>query len=53
MENAFKHKHPKNNPDIVYGIRAVEEAINSGRGINKVLVQKGLKGDLFKDFWSL
>ena len=53
MENAFKHKHPKNNPDIVYGIRAVKEAINSGRGINKVLVQKGLKGDLFKDFWSL
>ncbi|MAP01325.1 MAG: 23S rRNA (guanosine(2251)-2'-O)-methyltransferase RlmB [Flavobacteriales bacterium] len=53
MERKIKHKFLKNNPDVVYGIRAVEEAIKSGRGINKVLVQKGLKGELFKDFWSL
>jgi len=31
----------------IYGIRAVIEAINSGETIDKVFVQKGLKGELF------
>lgn len=33
----------------IYGIRAVIEAINSGEAIDKVFVQKGLKGDLFHE----
>ena len=31
----------------IFGIRAVIEAINSGKSVDKVFVQKGLKGDLF------
>jgi len=31
----------------IFGIRAVIEAINSGETIDKVFVQKGLKGELF------
>ncbi|MBT8305730.1 MAG: 23S rRNA (guanosine(2251)-2'-O)-methyltransferase RlmB [Maribacter sp.] len=37
----------------IYGIRAVIEAINSGEAIDKVFVQKGLKGDLFHELESL
>ena len=35
--------------DQIYGIRAVLEAIGSGRAINKIFLQKGLKGELFKE----
>ncbi len=35
--------------DQIYGIRAVLEAIASGRAINKIFLQKGLKGELFKE----
>jgi 23S rRNA (guanosine2251-2'-O)-methyltransferase len=31
----------------IYGIRAVMEAINSGKSIDKIFIQKGLKGELF------
>lgn len=31
----------------IFGIRAIIEAINSGENIDKVFLQKGLKGDLF------
>ena len=33
--------------DIIYGIRAVLEAISEGKTLNKVLVQQGAKGELF------
>ncbi|WP_242085749.1 23S rRNA (guanosine(2251)-2'-O)-methyltransferase RlmB [Aestuariivivens sediminis] len=33
----------------IFGIRAVIEAINAGETIDKVFLQKGLKGDLFQD----
>ena len=33
----------------IYGIRAVIEAINSGEAIDKVFMQKGLKGELFRE----
>ncbi|NVN17773.1 23S rRNA (guanosine(2251)-2'-O)-methyltransferase RlmB [Muricauda sp. HICW] len=36
----------------IYGIRAVIEAINAGQPINKVFIQKGLKGDLYKELES-
>lgn len=35
------------NDSQIFGIRAVIEAINSGKSVDKVFVQKGLKGDLF------
>ncbi|WP_041633026.1 23S rRNA (guanosine(2251)-2'-O)-methyltransferase RlmB [Maribacter sp. HTCC2170] len=37
----------------IYGIRAVIEAINSNETIDKVFVQKGLKGDLFRELEGL
>ena len=38
---------------LVYGIRAVMEAIESNKSINKLFLQKGLKGDLFKNLEAL
>ena len=35
------------NQDIIYGIRATNEAIDAGKEINKVLIQRGIQGDLF------
>ena len=37
----------------VYGIRAIIEAVNSGEEIDKVFLQKGLKGDLMRELESL
>lgn len=37
----------------IYGIRAVLEAINSGEPIDKVFIQKGLKGDLSRELEGL
>lgn len=36
----------------IYGIRAVMEAINANQPINKIFIQKGLKGDLYKELES-
>jgi len=36
---------------IIYGLRPVYEAIESNKTIDKVLLQKGLNGDLFKDLF--
>ncbi len=37
----------------IYGIRAVVEAINADKPVDKVFIQKGLKGDLSKELESL
>tara|TARA_R110002073_G_scaffold78938_2_gene189949 strand:- start:8163 stop:8900 length:738 start_codon:yes stop_codon:yes gene_type:complete len=37
----------------IFGIRAIIEAINSGKTIDKVFVQKGLKGELFLELEAL
>ncbi|MGS2764973.1 23S rRNA (guanosine(2251)-2'-O)-methyltransferase RlmB [Sinomicrobium sp. M5D2P9] len=37
----------------IFGIRAVIEAINSGKAIDKVFIQKGLKGALFSELETL
>ena len=42
----------KNN-DIIYGIRPVMEAINSDKDIDKVMLQKGAKGENFKELFHL
>lgn len=33
----------------IYGIRAVIEAINTNKPVDKVFIQRGLKGDLFRE----
>lgn len=37
----------------IFGIRAVIEAINAGKNIDKVFVQKGLRGDLMQELEQL
>ena len=37
----------------IFGIRAIIEAIKAGENINKVYIQKGLKGDLFSELENL
>ena len=39
--------------DLIFGIRTVIEAVNQGKTINKVLIQKGLTGDLMKELLAL
>lgn len=38
---------------MIYGIRAVMETISAGKHLEKVFVQKGLKGDLVKELLQL
>ncbi len=40
-------------PTQIYGLRAVIEAINAGEAIDKVFIQKGLKGDLSRELEGL
>jgi len=46
-------KQMRKTEDLVFGIRTVIEAVKEGKTINKVLVQKGLTGDLLKELMRL
>ncbi|MFA6402167.1 MAG: 23S rRNA (guanosine(2251)-2'-O)-methyltransferase RlmB [Salinivirgaceae bacterium] len=46
------HKTERNTDDLIFGIRAVIEAIRSGKDIDKVLIKRGLKGDLIKELFE-
>ncbi len=37
----------------LFGIRPVMEAIKDGKEVDKVLIQKGLQGELIKELWDL
>ena len=39
----------KKQSDIVFGLHPVMEAINEGKEINKIMIQKGLQGNLFHE----
>ncbi len=39
--------------EFIFGIRATVEAINAGKEIEKVLIKKGLEGELFSELFSL
>lgn len=41
------------NKTQIFGIRAIIEAISSGKNIDKVFLQKGLHGDLFNELESI
>lgn len=43
----------KQQDDLIFGIRAVMEAIHSGKEIERVLIKSGLTGDLYKEFFDL
>lgn len=38
--------------DYIFGIRAVIEAIESGKNIDKILIRKDLSGELSKELWN-
>ena len=39
--------------NYIFGIRAIIEAVNSGKTIDKLFIQKGLHNDLFAELWKL
>ncbi|MBN8703704.1 MAG: 23S rRNA (guanosine(2251)-2'-O)-methyltransferase RlmB [Bacteroidetes bacterium] len=43
----------ENNNQLIFGIRPIIEAIESGKEIDKVFVQRALSGDLFKSLFKL
>lgn len=45
--------YPMENNYQIFGIRAVIEAIQSGKTIDKVFIQKGLQGNLFQELNTL
>ena len=40
------------NLDFIFGVRAIIEAIRSGKEIDKVLIRKGLAGELFQELFQ-
>jgi len=44
------HKEEKN---YIFGIRAIIEAVEAGKTIDKLFIQKGLHNDLFAELWKL
>lgn len=49
----FERKPKADAEDIVYGIRAVIEAIKSEVDINKILIQKGIDKELFEELRTI
>ncbi|MCL3779478.1 23S rRNA (guanosine(2251)-2'-O)-methyltransferase RlmB [Prolixibacteraceae bacterium JC049] len=41
----------KEKQELLYGFHAIMEAIESGKEVEKLLIKKGLKGDLFQAFF--
>jgi 23S rRNA (guanosine2251-2'-O)-methyltransferase len=49
MEQRTERKYRKERIDIIFGIRAVIEAVNADKELNKILIQKGLHKELFDE----
>ena len=43
----------KQDKDFIFGIRSVIEAINSGKTIEKLMIRKGLQGELYHELMTL
>lgn len=41
------------NTNFIFGIRAVIEAVRTGKTIDKLLIKKGLQGELYKELFEL
>ncbi len=46
------NKTEKDQQEMIYGVHPLLEAVDAGKDIEKVLVQKGLKTDMFKELMS-
>ena len=49
----YTKENNKNKKHLIYGIRPVMEAITGGKEIDKIILQRGLSGDLFKELFYL
>lgn len=49
MRDNRRNYTKKEDENLIYGIRAVIEAIDAGRMLNRVFVQNGLEGEIFKE----
>ncbi|NQY09207.1 MAG: 23S rRNA (guanosine(2251)-2'-O)-methyltransferase RlmB [Flavobacteriales bacterium] len=45
----YTNKKEKTDNDLIYGFHPLLEAINQGKEINKIMIQKGLRGPLFSE----
>ncbi|MDA7728741.1 23S rRNA (guanosine(2251)-2'-O)-methyltransferase RlmB [Flavobacteriales bacterium] len=45
--------HNTEEKNYIFGIRAIIEAVNAGKTIDKLFIQKGLYNDLFAELWKL
>jgi 23S rRNA (guanosine2251-2'-O)-methyltransferase len=45
----IRYQRKTNTEDIIFGVRAVIEAIKAEREINKIMIQKGMNKDLFSE----
>jgi len=43
----------KEEKNFIFGIRAIMEAVEAGKTIDKLFIQKGLHNDLFAELWKL
>ncbi|MFC2137169.1 23S rRNA (guanosine(2251)-2'-O)-methyltransferase RlmB [Bacteroidota bacterium] len=43
----------KKTENLIYGIRAVIEAINSGKNLDKLFIKKGLQGELIQELYAV
>jgi 23S rRNA (guanosine2251-2'-O)-methyltransferase len=50
MEQKNNQEEEKN---FIFGIRAIIEAVEAGKTIDKLFIQKGLHNDLFAELWKL
>lgn len=53
MQRDYRDRERKEKPDFVFGIRAVIEAIEAGKSIDKVLIRKELGGELAKELFGV
>lgn len=47
------NREPKENNQMIFGIRSVIEAVESGKDLESIYVQRGLSGQLFQELRSL
>jgi 23S rRNA (guanosine2251-2'-O)-methyltransferase len=45
----YENRRHEEDEDIIFGVRAVIEAIRAERPINKILIQRGMQKELFKE----
>jgi 23S rRNA (guanosine2251-2'-O)-methyltransferase len=44
-----KNRRPDNDENLIFGTRAVIEAVNAGKEIDKIIIQKGLSNQLYSE----